>query len=89
MLGLPEERYLSAKLTEPLRKKPGLRFFGKASASTDDSGNRVARVLPGQESFKISPLMQSNCWVIAPEDADEIPAGTALRIAPTKPGALI
>ncbi|HJP05040.1 MAG TPA: gephyrin-like molybdotransferase Glp, partial [Gammaproteobacteria bacterium] len=85
MLGLPEERYLSAKLTEPMRKKPGLRFFGKASASTDDSGNLVARVLPGQESFKISPLMQSNCWVIASEEAEELPAGTTVRIAPTKP----
>ncbi|MDP6435806.1 MAG: molybdopterin molybdotransferase MoeA [Gammaproteobacteria bacterium] len=89
MLGLPDERYLSAKLTEPMRKKPGLRFFGKASAGTDDSGNLVARVLPGQESFKISPLMQSNCWVIAPEEADEIPEGTAVRVAPTKPGTLI
>jgi molybdopterin biosynthesis enzyme len=45
-----------------------------------------AEVLPGQESFNISPLMTANCWLIADEEADELTAGSLVKIAPLYPG---
>jgi molybdopterin molybdotransferase len=86
MQGLPEETYLTARLKEPVRKKQGLRFFAKAQAMSDDTGQLQVEVLPGQESFKISPLMTANCWLIADEEADELAAGSLVKIAPLYPG---
>jgi molybdopterin molybdotransferase len=85
--GLPQETYLKAQLKTSLHKKPGLRFFGKAVASGDSEGRLLTELLPGQESFKISPLMTANCWLIATEDTDELSAGSLVEIAPLYPGA--
>jgi molybdopterin molybdotransferase len=86
MQGLPEETYLTARLKEPVHKKQGLRFFAKAQAMSDETGQLQVEVLPGQESFKISPLMTANCWLIADEEADELAAGSLVKIAPLYPG---
>lgn len=86
MQGLKDEVYIKAKLSSPMRKKPGMAFFAKALAERAANGTLSVAVLPGQESFKISPLMQANCWVIANDDAEEIAAGSEVAIAPMFPG---
>jgi molybdopterin molybdotransferase len=86
MQGLPDEIYLTASVKDSVGKKRGLRFFAKASASSEDSGQLQVAALPGQESFKISPLMTANCWLIAEEDTEEVSAGTLVKIAPLYPG---
>jgi molybdopterin molybdotransferase len=40
-------------------------------------------VLPGQESFKIRPLLDANCWAIIPADAESVAAGSPVHIAGT------
>lgn len=85
MQGLPQEHYLTAKLKKPVGKKQGFRFFAKAEAMSDDTGQLQVEALPGQESFKISPLMTANCWLIADEEADELEAGSLVKIAPLYP----
>ena len=84
--GLPEEQYLRARLKAPVRKKQGLQFFGKAQAMSNAEGQLEVELLPGQESFKISPLMTTNCWLIADEDTSEVAAGSLVKIAPLYPG---
>ncbi len=69
MQGLAEEAYLTASVKTAVGKKQGLRFFAKAHATSDANGQLQVEALPGQESFKISPLMTANCWLIADEDA--------------------
>ena len=86
MQGLPKENYLTASLKTPMGKKQGMRFFAKARAMSDDAGQLQVEVLPGQESFKISPLMNANCWLIADEETKEMDAGTRVKIAPLYPG---
>jgi molybdopterin molybdotransferase len=49
-------------------------------------GQLEVELLPGQESFKISPLMTTNCWLIADEDTSEVAAGSLVKIAPLYPG---
>ncbi|MCP4002140.1 MAG: molybdopterin molybdotransferase MoeA [Gammaproteobacteria bacterium] len=85
MQGLPEEQYLTAMLKKPVGKKQGFRFFAKAEAMSDDTGQLQVVALPGQESFKISPLMTANCWLIADEEAGEMAAGDLVKIAPLYP----
>ena len=69
-----------------MRKKPGMAFFAKALANRAPNGELSVSILPGQESFKIKPLLQANCWVIADDDAEEIVAGSEVTITPMFPG---
>jgi len=78
----PAETFPVARLTATVGKKPGLTFFAKAHAALNDDGRYTVTVLPGQESFKIQPLMAANCWAILPAAATEVTAGTAVEIAP-------
>lgn len=83
--GLPAESHLYAKLRAPIGKKSGLRFFAKARASSNTDGQLEVEALPGQESFKISPLMTANCWLIVDEETDELAAGSLVQLAPLYP----
>ncbi len=81
LLGQPAEEFPTAVLDADHRKKAGLTFFAKAHARTDQHGVLRATILPGQESFKIQPLLKANCWVIGPADADALTAGSTVAVA--------
>jgi molybdopterin molybdotransferase len=83
--GLQDERLLPAVITRPLRKRSGLRFFGKAIAKVSESGRLEVELLPGQESFKVRPLLDANCWLVVPEERDEVAAGETVEIVPLYP----
>jgi molybdopterin molybdotransferase len=85
MQGRNREELPTARLTETVYKKGGLQFFAKAVAGITNSGEVQVQVLPGQESFKISPLMTANCWLVADAEATEITAGSLVKIAPFFP----
>ncbi len=87
MLGLAPERPLRLPLLGDFRKKPPLRFHLKGHAALDAAGRLQARVLPGQESFKVAPLLHSNCWVVVDEDANALEEGAAVSVYP--PGHLL
>jgi len=82
MQGQSPETFEAAFLETEHSKRAELRFFGKAERYIDDQGKQCVRVLPGQQSFRIQPLMKSNCWVIIEENRDIIAAGETVRIAP-------
>ncbi len=79
--GLPPEEYRTALLRETVHKKQGLTFFAKALVTTAADGRLIADVLPGQESFKIRPLMEANCWVVIPAELGDVQAGTTVQVA--------
>lgn len=83
--GLAPERPQPARTMEPVRSRGNLRFFAKAFADLDAAGHRRVRLLPGQESFRIAPLLEANCWAIVPEGIPEIPAGGILQTLPLYP----
>lgn len=83
--GLAPERPEPAITLEPVRGRGSLRFFAKAVADLDAAGQRRVRLLPGQESFRIAPLLRANCWAIVPEGIPEIPAGGILQTLPLYP----
>lgn len=87
--GLTAEHFLSAVCAETIRSKESLTFFGKARAEIDADGYLRTRLLPGQESFKISSLMQANCWVIVPQGTGDVAAGERIEIAPLYPNGFL
>jgi molybdopterin molybdotransferase len=82
MLGKRQGTYSAAKLLNDTGSRAGLRFFAKARSHVNAAGEVEVEVLPGQQSFKISPLMQANCWAIFTEDNTGCRAGERVLIAP-------
>jgi molybdopterin molybdotransferase len=86
LLGRPPEPWLTARVEQPVRARAGLHFFGKARARVGADGQLAVALLPGQESFRVAPLVAANCWLILPADAAEVPAGGSAAIVPLDPG---
>ncbi len=80
LLGQPPERPLRLPLAQAVRKKPGLRFLQKARVILDAQARLQVRVLTGQESFRIRPMLDANAWAMLDEQGDQLPAGTAVQV---------
>lgn len=83
--GLPAERHPLARCLSAVRKRAQLTFFAKAHARVDGEARLQVEVLPGQQSFRIAPLLRANCWAVVPEGAEDVAAGELVRIAPLFP----
>jgi len=80
MLGLASERPVQARLLEPAASKPGLRMHFKARLGATDDGQLTVSILPGQQSYRIRPLLEANAWAIGPEQLGDLPAGSLLEV---------
>lgn len=80
MLGLPLERPLRLPLRGRYDKRVPLRCFLKGKVTLAGDGQLHATVLPGQESFRIRPLLDANAWVVLSEDAEACDAGTVVDV---------
>lgn len=78
--GLDQERSWRLPLRSAQSKKSGFRHFLKARIELDFAGQPQARVLDGQESFRIQPLALANAWVVLPEAATDLPAGSLVEV---------
>lgn len=74
---------IKAILNNPYTKKHSLRQFLKAVYFIDPSSCCLkVNILEGQESFKIKPFSQSNCWVILDEEKKGYATETPVLIRP-------
>jgi molybdopterin molybdotransferase len=80
MLGLPAERPLRVPLAAAYARRAPLRFHLKARLDSDGEGRLRAHVLPGQESFRILPLLAANAWIVLPEAEETFAAGTLVDV---------
>ena len=51
-----------------------------ARLEADGEGRLGVRMLPGQESFRILPLVQANAWALLPEAAEALDAGSLIEV---------
>lgn len=80
LLGLAAEPLLQLPLQADVRKPPGLRFHARARVDVDAQGRLSARVLSGQESFRLKSMLQANAWVVLESEGDLVAAGTPVRV---------
>ena len=91
MLGMRPEVPLRVPLAADFAARAPLRFHLKGRVDCDASGQLRAHVLAGQESFRILPLVASNAWIVIPETAGIVAAGTTVdayglgHLQPTSP----
>jgi molybdopterin molybdotransferase len=67
MQGRIIEKTVPAKLNTPIQKKHDLLTFYKAFTHINQHGECMVDILPGQESFKMKPLLTANCWAVLDE----------------------
>ncbi len=89
MLGLAEEKFIKAKLQNTIKSKKGFRTFAKAYASIDIHGQLCVDMLLDQGSYQSRSFAQSNCWLIIPEESENIMADELVEIAPMIPNQMI
>ncbi len=82
LLGMPIENYHYAELRHDYRKKGDLRNFLKARLDIYDHGQTHLTILDGQQSFKISPLLEMNCWAVIGEGQNDLAKNDSVCIAP-------
>ena len=84
--GIAPEKFLPARSVNTLEKGTQLCFFAKARATVNANAELEVELLPGQESFKIAPLVVANCWAIIESGRSAVVAGELIDIAPLVPG---
>jgi molybdopterin molybdotransferase len=72
-------RFALARLTEDVKTKPGLTRFLPAACTFAGPTPEVALV-PWQGSGDLAAMARANCFLVVPEDADRLRAGSTVRI---------
>ncbi|VAW02633.1 Molybdopterin molybdenumtransferase [hydrothermal vent metagenome] len=78
ILGMTAPAIRYAKLTHAFTKRAGFCLFAKAKVQNLD-GQMQIEILPGQQSFRIAPLLEANCWAQLPQTTSELAAGELLQ----------
>lgn len=81
LLGMPPEEHPVLCLNRDYQKKGPLRHFLKSSLAYSEDGQLRLTVLNGQESFRISPLLDTQAWAIVEEDRNTLSAGERVHLA--------
>lgn len=79
LAGLSPERPLRMPLAAGWSKRAELRFHLKGRVELADGALR-ARVLHGQESFKVQPLLVANAWIVVPAECMALEAGEMVDV---------
>lgn len=79
LLQCKPETPFTAVLASDTKKPEGLKCFFKAKMFADGPKTMVES-FRGQSSFMVSPLLQSNAWVVLPEEGTLIRAGTHVEV---------
>ncbi|OFW81057.1 MAG: hypothetical protein A2887_02215 [Alphaproteobacteria bacterium RIFCSPLOWO2_01_FULL_40_26] len=80
--GLGDEKIVFATLKSGFVKKGYFKQLLKSILEIDAQGRLQVTISDGQESFKISPMAQSNAWTILEENKTEFLSGDLLRVVP-------
>ncbi len=80
MLGLTPEQPWRVPLESEYTQKRALRFHLKARLQRDEQGKLSARVLDGQQSYRIRPFAEANAWVVTPPDTSRLGPGSVVDV---------
>ena len=83
-MGRAQETSTKAVLQADITKKHDFKMFYKAYAEHVD-GQLQLHILQGQESFKIKPLTEANCWAVFAETQYITKKGALVDIFPMQP----
>jgi molybdopterin molybdotransferase len=76
----PEQGFMG-RLTHAYKKPAGLTCFLKAHSEVVEGGLQL-RILEGQGSYMLSPLLQANCWAALDSDAEYLEPEALVKVFP-------
>ena len=76
------EKPIASKNSINYKKSEKFCLFAKAIARVEEDGQIHTEVMSGQESFKVKPFRDANCWAMIPEGIETIKKGEAISIYP-------
>ena len=76
------ETPITSKNLKSYKKSEKFCLFAKAIAHVDDSGQIHTEVMSGQESFKVKPFRDANCWALIPEGIETVKKDEIISIYP-------
>ena len=76
------EKPIASKNSINYKKSEKFCLFAKAIARVDEDGQIHTEVMSGQESFKVKPFRDANCWAMIPEGIETIKKGETISIYP-------
>jgi molybdopterin molybdotransferase len=81
LMRLPQETPQYAVLAKDYRKgNVDLRFFLRAEISYTKQGTIEVVIPENQQSFKVSPFLSTNGWVMIPEEANALHSGELIEV---------
>ena len=75
VMGIREEKPISAILKNDFIKKKNFTRFAKSKLNTTKNGKIEVEILKGQESFRIKSFVKSNIWVVLPAGKSKFKKG--------------
>ena len=75
VMGISEEKPISAILKNDFIKKKNFTRFAKSKLNTTKNGKIEVEILKGQESFRIKSFVKSNIWVVLPAGKSKFKKG--------------
>jgi len=82
MQGRQVEKPINSINITDYKKSKKFNLFAKAIAHVDTNGQIHTQVMSGQESFKVKPFRDANCWAMIPEGVETIKKGEQISIFP-------
>ena len=82
MQGREIEKPISSINISDYKKSKKFCLFAKAIAHVDMNGKIRTEIMSGQESFKVKPFRDANCWAMIPEGIETIEKGEHVSIFP-------
>ncbi len=76
------EKPITSKNLKSYKKSEKFCLFAKAIAHVDDGGQIHTEVMSGQESFKVKPFRDANCWALIPEGIETVKKDEIISIYP-------
>lgn len=83
LLGMHQEQPIKAILKTDYQKKANFRLILKGAGAINRQAQLEAKILDGQESFKIKPLLAANGWIILTEGQTQFSAGELVDFYPS------
>jgi molybdopterin molybdotransferase len=75
VMGIREEKPISAILKNDFIKKKNFTRFAKSKLNTTKNGKIEVEILKGQESFRIKSFVKSNIWAVLPASKSKFKKG--------------
>jgi len=86
--GMPKEKKFKAKLSNEYSKQKNFTHFARCSVNINEQGSTELKVLKGQQSNRIKPFVQANCWGIFSEDKEKFKSGDLIDWMPLNPNSI-